>query len=164
MNVKIMISQPMRGKTNEQIKKERKCLIDAIEASAGKYLDTIFDNVKDGTPLHYLSKSIEYLDEADVIWFMPGWEKSRGCRIEFECAKEYGKNIKCITEEEYKELKMISELELSGSSDEGKKTIKVKIKSNFDESVKEEDLDEAMKKFKTDLEEMLNDFTEKRES
>ena len=159
MNVKIMISQPMRGKTNEQIKKERKCLIDAIEASDGEYLDTVFDNVEDGTPLYYLSKSIKYLDEADVIWFMPGWEKSRGCRIEFECAKEYGKNIKCITEEEYKTMKMISELELKGSSDEGKKTIKVKIKSNFDE----EDLDETMKKFKTDLEEMLNDFTEKRE-
>lgn len=157
MEVKVMISQPMRGKTNEQIKKERECLIKAIKASDGEYLDTVFDTVEDGTPLSYLSKSIKYLDTADMIWFMPGWEKSRGCRIEFECAKEYGKNIKCITEEEYDMLNSISN---------NAKQIKVKIKSHFDEKVNDEDLslDDEIEKFRKDLEEMLNDFAEKRES
>ena len=161
MKVKIMISQPMRGKTNEQIKKERECVIKAIETSDGEYLDTVFDSVENGTPLSYLSKSIEYLDKADIIYFMPGWEKSRGCRIEFECAKEYGKVIKCLTDEEYKIINEISQL--NDSSDEGKKTIKVKIKSHFDEEVNKDNLDSDIEKFRKDLEEMLNDFTEKRE-
>ena len=162
MKVKIMISQPMRGKTNERIKKERECVIKAIEASNGEYLDTVFDSVEDGTPLSYLSKSINYLDKADIIYFMPGWEKSRGCRIEFECAKEYGKCIKCLTDEEFEIMKKFSQL--TDSSDEGKKTIKIKLKSHFDEKVDEYDLDSDIEKFRKDLEEMLNDFAEERES
>ncbi len=163
MKVKIMISQPMRGKTNEEIKKERECVIKAIEASDGEYLDTVFDNVEEGTPLSYLSKSIDYLDAADVIYFMPGWEKSRGCRIEFECAKAYGKFIKCLTDEEFEIMKKFSQL--TDSSDDGKKTIKIKLKSHFDKKLDEDDfnLDSDIEKFKKDLEEMLNDFTEKRE-
>lgn len=27
---------------------------------------------------------------ADVVYFAPGWKEARGCRIEHECAKEYG--------------------------------------------------------------------------
>lgn len=162
MKAKIMISQPMRGKTNEQIKKERECVIKAIEASDGEYIDTVFDTVEDGTPLSYLSKSINYLDKADIIYFMPGWEKSRGCRIEFECAKEYGKVIKCLTDEEFEMVKKF--LQLTDSSNEGKKTIKVKIKSHFDEKVDEYDLDSDIEKFRKDLEEMLNDFAKERES
>ena len=156
---KVMISQPMRGKTNEEIKKEREGLIFAIENTGGEYLDSVLDISEERTPLFYLSKSIEYLDEADVIYFMPGWEKSRGCKIEFECAKAYGKFIKCFDEEEMKIIK--EEYEKNKGN---KKTIKIKFSSLFNEKVKDEDLDEDMKKFKTDLEEMLNDFTEKRVS
>lgn len=158
-NCKIMISQPMRGKTNEQIKDEREPLKIAIEASGGICMDTVFDNVDNGTPLSYLAKSIKYLDEADIIWFMPGWDKSRGCRIEFECAKEYGKHMKCITEEELKEIKeSVKEAkekveEINNST----KRIKVILKGIKDD----DDLPEQLKK---DLEEMLNDITEKRES
>ena len=151
---KIMISQPMKGKTKEEIKKEREALIFAIEKAGGEYLDTVLDLSEEKTPLYYLSKSIEFLDAADIIYFMPGWEKSRGCRIEFECAKAYGKFIKCFDEEEMKNLKE----EYTGN----KKTIKIKFSSLFNEDDNEE-LDEEMKKFKKDLEEMLNDFTEKRE-
>ena len=158
-NAKIMISQPMKGKTNEQIKDEREPLKIAIEASGGICMDTVFDNVDNGTPLSYLAKSIKYLDEADIVWFMPGWEKSRGCRIEFECAKEYGKHMKCITEEELKEIKETVK-EAKEKVDKIKnntKSIKVILKG-----IKEDDdLPEQLKK---DLEEMLNDFTEKRES
>ena len=156
---KIMISQPMRGKTNEEIKKEREALIFAIENAGGEYLDSVLDISEERTPLFYLSKSIAYLDEADVIYFMPGWEKARGCKIEFECAKAYGKFIKCVDEEEMQTIKEGYE-----KSKGNKKTIKIKFSSLFNEKVKDEDLDKDMKKFKTDLEEMLNDFAEKRES
>lgn len=47
--------------------------------------------------------------------------------------------------------------------EQNKKTIKIEIKSHFDEEVNEDDLDSDIEKFRKDLEEMLNDFTEKRE-
>lgn len=154
-NAKIMISQPMRGKTNEQIHKEREDLKIVIEASGAELMDTVFDNVNNGTPLSYLTKSIEFLDKADIVWFMPGWDKSRRCRIEFECAKEYGKHMKCITEEELKEIKKTVK-EAKEEAEKATKSIKVVLKG-----IKEDDLSEQ---FKKDLEEMLNDITEKRES
>lgn len=47
--------------------------------------------------------------------------------------------------------------------EQNKKTIKIEIKSHFDEEVNEDDLDSDIEKFRKDLEEMLNDFAEKRE-
>ena len=150
MKAKIMISQPMRGRSNEEIKKERECLIKLIKDAGGEYIDTVFDNVEDGTPLYYLSKSINKLDKADIIWFMPGWEKARGCRIEFECAKEYGKTIRCYTKEDMKDIQEMHD---------ATKNIKIKVKSCFDKSINEDEIDENIKKFAKDLEEMLNDIT-----
>lgn len=141
MKTKIMICQPMKGKTLEEIKKEREPLIKTIEETTnGEYIDTVFDEIDFETPLFYLSESLKFMDTADVVWFMPGWEKARGCRIEFETAKEYGKIIKCLTQDEIDDWKPTK-------------------KSNgvFD------DMDKLIEQFKTDLEEMLNDFTEKRE-
>lgn len=92
---KIMISQPMRGKTNELIKEERKVLVQEFENEGYEVLDTVFDeapkNVDEAT--WFLSKSIEYLAQADIIFFMKGWEKARGCKIEHEIAVEYDKEI-----------------------------------------------------------------------
>ena len=34
--------------------------------------------------------NIEFLAKADVAVFAPGWEYARGCRIERQCAEEYG--------------------------------------------------------------------------
>ncbi len=42
------------------------------------------------TPLWYLGESIKLLGSADVVVFAPGWENARGCRIERQCAIEYG--------------------------------------------------------------------------
>lgn len=41
-------------------------------------------------PLDYLARSIEFLAKADVAIFAPGWQAARGCRIEHQCALEYG--------------------------------------------------------------------------
>ena len=42
------------------------------------------------TPLWYLGESIKLLGSADVVVFAPGWETAHGCRIERQCAIEYG--------------------------------------------------------------------------
>lgn len=89
--MKIMISQPMRGKSNEQIREERAELILKLEAEGHEVIDTVLDISENKSPLFYLSKSIELLDKADAVVFMPGWQETRGCRIEEMCAKEYGK-------------------------------------------------------------------------
>lgn len=92
---KIMISQPMRGKTNELIKEERKVLVQEFEDRGYEVLDTVFDEAPKNVDeaIWFLSKSIEYLAQADIIFFMKGWEKARGCKIEHEIAVEYDKEI-----------------------------------------------------------------------
>lgn len=92
---KIMISQPMKGKTNEQIKEERKLLVSELENEGYEVLDTVFDTAPKAIDetVWYLSKSIEYLAQADVVFFMKGWQYARGCKIEHEVAVEYGKKV-----------------------------------------------------------------------
>lgn len=50
--------------------------------------------------------------------------------------------------------------------DRDRKTVKINITSHFNEKVNDEDLDldSEIEKFRKDLEEMLNDFAEKREN
>lgn len=97
--MKVMISQPMNGKTNEQIKEERKNIVFNLVMNGYTVIDTI---IKENAPKHcdnaiyYLSKSIEFIGKVDCIYFMKGWENARGCRIEHEVAVAYGK--KCIYE------------------------------------------------------------------
>ena len=88
---KIFISQPMRGKTSEEIRAEREKAVEVIKAFVNdevEVLDSYFDDF-DGNPLEYLAKSIELLAKADVAYFAKGWEDARGCRIEHICAVEY---------------------------------------------------------------------------
>ena len=91
--MKLFISQPMRGKTDEQIKKERDKVIPKLHQQYGKnieILDTIFDLEEGTSPLVYLAKSIEVLAQADLAYFMEGWEEARGCVVEYLCATRYG--------------------------------------------------------------------------
>ena len=54
-------------------------------------LQTFFDDFgPDKKPLHYLAKSLEFLADADVAIFIGDWKNYRGCKIEHECAVEYG--------------------------------------------------------------------------
>jgi len=96
--MKIMISQPMRGKTNEQIKQERAAVVEQLEAEGHVVIDTVFDTVPKGVneAIYYLSKSIELLGQADGVVFMPGWNTARGCIIEHQVATSYNKFIKYL--------------------------------------------------------------------
>ena len=66
---KVLISQPMRGLSTEQIKA---------------------NNVKN-KPLYCLAKSIILIaEEADAVYFMKGWEQARGCIMEHAACLAYG--------------------------------------------------------------------------
>ena len=99
--MKVFISQPMNGKSEEEILEERKYAIaDAKRRFSwfGDDVEIIDSYLEDYNPtggciaLKYLAKSIELLADADVAYFMKGWKDARGCKIEFECAKAYGVN------------------------------------------------------------------------
>lgn len=98
--IKVFISQPMNGKTPEEIIEDRN---QAIQYVYEKYSDDVeiidsyfkdFEENKYKTvPLAYLAKSIELLATADVAVFCKGWKIARGCKIEFQCAAEYGVEV-----------------------------------------------------------------------
>lgn len=91
---KLFISQPMRGKTDEEILAERKKAIESAERNLDEpveVIDSFFQNAPaDARPLWFLGKSLELLSTADIAYFAKGWEDARGCRIENQCAIEYG--------------------------------------------------------------------------
>ena len=95
--MKIMISQPMRGKTNEQIRQERAELVKKLEMQEHEVVDTIFTEempIECDMAMYLLAKSIEAMSKVDAVIFMRGWQEARGCRIEHIIAYEYGKFIK----------------------------------------------------------------------
>lgn len=96
--MKIMISQPMKGKTSEQIRQERAELVKELEEQGHEVIDTVFENAPadEDTAIYMLSQSIRYIGKVDAVVFMPGWEEARGCRIEYEVADNYGKFIKTL--------------------------------------------------------------------
>ena len=93
--MKIMISQPMRGKTNEQIREERKALVEALEREGDEVIDTVFEEapVDEDMAIYMLSQSIRFIGKVDAVYFMKGWENARGCKIEHQVAVEYGKQV-----------------------------------------------------------------------
>lgn len=95
--IKVFISQPMKDKSESEILIARDEAITKIKQMFPDdevvIIDSYFINYspKEGNvPLKYLAKSIELLADADVVYFCPGWEKARGCVIEYECAFAYG--------------------------------------------------------------------------
>jgi len=94
---RLFISQPMRGKTNEEILATRQKAIESAERNFGEkfeVIDSFFQDAPvDANPLWFLGKSLELLSTADVAYFAKGWEDARGCRIENACAVEYGIDV-----------------------------------------------------------------------
>ena len=94
---KLFISQSMKGKTNEEIRKEREDAVFCAKELMGdeiEVIDSFFENVPaEARPLWYLGESLKLLSTADVAYFASGWKNARGCKIEHICAEQYGINI-----------------------------------------------------------------------
>ena len=92
---KVFISQPMKGKIEQEILEERANIFQLAKESFpdAEMIDSYFEDYKPSTgniALKYLAKSLELLADADVAYFATGWQEARGCRIENECAIAYG--------------------------------------------------------------------------
>lgn len=116
--MKAMLSQPMAGKSDEEIIVTRERAIKALEARGYEIVNTLFtdewysnEKMKERgvvqIPLCFLAKSLENMSLCHAAYFCKGWEKTRGCRIEHEAACAYGLTV--IYEEGYNILDKIKE-------------------------------------------------------
>lgn len=84
----------MKDKTDNDILSERIDAFALIKSAKpdAELIDSFIDeDINEKHPgLKYLSRSLELLDEADAVWMLKGWESTRGCKIEHDCAKAYG--------------------------------------------------------------------------
>lgn len=93
-----MISLPMAGKTDEQIRDTWNKAAKHLRRKGYKVLNTILDaaDETDNTinePLYYLGKSLICMSLCTTVYFCDGWEEYRGCIIEHGAARAYGLNI-----------------------------------------------------------------------
>lgn len=104
MSKKIMISQPMGGKTEQEIVETRERAKKYAEDHGYTFVNTLFTDEwysqqsmeERGVvqiPLCFLAKSLENMSLCHAAYFCKGWENARGCRIEHEAAKAYGLEI-----------------------------------------------------------------------
>ena len=90
--MKVMISQPMKGKTEEQIIEERNKIINQFKKMHIEVINTLF---KEEAPedcnkgIFYLAKSIDAMKDIDALYMCDDWREARGCRIEHEVAEAY---------------------------------------------------------------------------
>ena len=102
--MKAMLSQPMAGKTEQEITDTRNRAIEALEARGYEVVNTLFTDEwyskekmqERGVvqiPLCFLAKSLENMSLCHAAYFCRGWENARGCRIEHDAAKAYGLEI-----------------------------------------------------------------------
>ena len=101
---KAMLSQPMAGKTDEEIASTREKAIAALQERGYEVVNTLFTDEwyskeameKRGVvqiPLCFLAKSLENMSLCHAAYFCKGWEKARGCKIEHDAAVAYGLDI-----------------------------------------------------------------------
>ena len=95
--MKVFISQPMTGLTNEEILKVRNNVITYLTDGyifgvINEEIEFIDSFIQDSNekPLYLLGKALEKLSTADICVFVDGWKESRGCNIEHECCVQYG--------------------------------------------------------------------------
>lgn len=102
--MKAMLSQPMGGKSEEEIIATRNRAISFLQENGYEIVNTLFtdewysNNAMESRgvvqiPLCFLAKSLENMSLCHVVFFCKGWETARGCRIEHDAAKAYGLEI-----------------------------------------------------------------------
>ena len=103
--MKAMISQPMAGKTDEEIIKTREAAKANLEKMGYEFVNTLFtdewysDNSVNEygmvvwVSLCYLAKSLDMMSRCHAVYFCKGWEQARGCRIEHDAAVAYGLEV-----------------------------------------------------------------------
>lgn len=101
---KAMLSQPMAGKSEPEIRTTRAKAIKALKSRGYEVVNTLFTDewysnekmAERGVvqiPLCFLAKSLENMSLCHAAYFCKGWEKTRGCKLEHEATVAYGLDI-----------------------------------------------------------------------
>ena len=102
--LKAMLSQPMAGETDGEIRETREKAIKVLREKGYEIVNTLFTDKwysKESMeqrgvvqiPLCFLAKSLENMSLCHAAYFCKGWENARGCRIEHDAAVAYGLDI-----------------------------------------------------------------------
>jgi len=101
----IFISQPMIGLTNDELKKYRSKVLDMIQR---RYPTEKIHLINPPCPYYpydhnesvwILGKSLEYIAQADLVFFLKYWEISYMCSLQHAICRYY--NIPIASEDEY---------------------------------------------------------------
>lgn len=90
--IKIMLSSPMKDKTDKEISDERNemanLLFDYYDDNC-EIMSTVIENHNEKSALECFSESILFMSMADVLAMSYGWENARGCNLEHDIALAY---------------------------------------------------------------------------
>jgi hypothetical protein len=101
---RIMISQPMDGRTEQEIRATRSRVTEILEAQGYEIANSLFTDAwyaKEALtergiknmPLCFLAKSLDCMSTCDAVYFVREWESARGCKVEHAAAYAYGMEI-----------------------------------------------------------------------
>lgn len=99
MKKKAMLSQPMGGRTEQEIIATRNRAVAELERRGYEVVNTYFHGAFESNmntinkPLYCLGKSILCMAVCDTVYFCHGWQNARGCRIEHDAAVAYGLEV-----------------------------------------------------------------------
>lgn len=93
--MKVFISQPMNGRSDEEILKEREFIVSEYEETYGVDVEVIDSFTKSEDDLSkgriwMLGGSIQLMCDADLVIFAPYYGSAKGCLVEEMVAKQYG--------------------------------------------------------------------------
>lgn len=102
--MKAMISQPMRGLTDEEIVATRERALAALSENGYEIINTLFtdewyskEKMEErgvvNIPVCFLGKSVENMSLCHAAYFAKGWEEARGCKLEHDIAVAYGLTV-----------------------------------------------------------------------
>ncbi len=94
--MRVMISQPMRGLTQEEITNNRADVVCKLEKYGHEVVNTIFTETppeNNNQALWFLGKSLQAMAGVDAVLFMDGFGDARGCRIEHDACVHYGLQV-----------------------------------------------------------------------
>ena len=104
MKKKAMLSQPMAGRTEEEIIATRNRAIAELERRGYEVVNTLFTRDDEWfremqergvvqIPLSFLAESLRSMSLCHAAFFCHGWQNARGCRVEHDAAVAYGLEV-----------------------------------------------------------------------
>ena len=129
--MKVMISQPMNGRNQEEIKKERQNIIEKFNKMHIDVIDTLFTEEAPqdcNVAVYYLGKSISAMKDIDALYMCDNWFNARGCKIENQVAREYG--IKILDKEYFINKTIMNKRDIERSNKKKKKKQQMRCLKN----------------------------------